>query len=402
MADGGLLSGIRVVDWTLFQAGPYAAQMLAGLGAEVIHVEEPRHGDQLRYIHRSLGIDFYLPGDRNALFESFDLNKKSLTLDLKSPRGKEIILELAEKSDVFITNFRQSAVERLGLTYGALRPRNPRLVYCSVSAFGRHGPDAGAPGADDSGQARAGSMRPGPDPDHTPVISLPHICDRVTAFMAAFGIVAALNGRSRNGGGQEMHVSLLGSMMCLQDANLVGRFLLGGDPEGARPLGATRRPYKCKDGKWILAGGAGAGRWPKMCQALGRPDLAVDPRFAEDLDRANNAYELVEVLKAVYVEKDSRGWIDTFKKHEIVVSPINDYDDLADDPQVIANRYVIDWDHPALGRVKFPGFPVEFSETPWQIYRPAPELGEHTEEVLVNVLGYSRDKIERLRSDGII
>ncbi|MBI2865096.1 MAG: CoA transferase [Chloroflexi bacterium] len=400
MTDVELLSGIRVVDWTVFGSAPYASQMLAGLGADVIHVEERERGDLLRQLNPP-GGDLHRNG-RHVIFEGMNVNKKSLAVDLKHPRGKEIVCRLVERSDAFITNFRRAAVEKLGMTYADLRPRNPRLIYCSTSGFGLRGPDTETPSLDNFAQARAATLTMGREPGDPPSMTIPTAGGRTMGIIAAFGIVSALLGRDRLGISQELHVSILGSLICLQGSNLSTRLLLGGEMDPSRPSGPERGAYRCKDGKWILAGVLGMGRWPRLCEALGRPELATDSRFDDDAKRIENVEELQTILNATFAEKDSRQWVDILKRHDVMVSPVNEVTDLENDPQVTENGYIIDWDHPTMGPVQFPGFPVEFFDTPWRINRPAPQLGEHNEEILTQLCGYSLAEVQSFRAEGVI
>ncbi|MDO8674221.1 MAG: CoA transferase, partial [Dehalococcoidia bacterium] len=264
MAEFQLLSGVRVIDWCYFQTAPYASQMLAGLGADVIHVEPRGQGDLLRGVERSLGVEYALPGGRHALFEEFNLNKRGLTLNIKKPKGMEILHQLIAKSDVFLTNFRQKAIDRLGMSYVDLREHNPQLIYCSISGFGGRGPAADIPSLDMFAQARSGAMTTGRDDDEPPALGIANIGDRIASITAAFGIMAALNCRFLHGIGQELQLSQLGSLMCMQGANITPVLLVGKPPEKVgpdRPSAATYTWYKCKDGRWLAAGGTGEKYW---------------------------------------------------------------------------------------------------------------------------------------------
>jgi len=400
------LDGIRVIDWTIWQQGPVATAMLGDLGAEVIKIEERESGDPGRGIVRLAGIDI---GSRpNFYFEANNRNKKSLTLDLRRPEAREVVYDLAARSDVFVQNFRKGVAGRLGLDYAALSARNPRLIYASASGYGPDGPDSGEPSFDYLGLARSGIMLAAGEPDMPPLCVAGGIADQMGAIMLAYGVLAALLARERHGLGQQVDASHLGSMGFLQGLSLSMRLMMGG------AMGRTWRAragnplwnhYECADGEWIAVAMIQADRyWADFAAALDRPELASDPRFATLAARAQNAEACVALLDAVFKTKPRAEWLRILKqsKGDFICTYVNSVQALPDDPQMRANGYVVDVDHPAHGKTAMVGIPVRLSKTPGAIRSVAPEHGQHTEEILAELLGYDWDRIAKLREDGVI
>ncbi len=399
------LEGIRVVDWTIWQQGPVASVMLGDLGAEVIKVEERIGGDPGRGVLRAQGLDL---SDRpNFYFEANNRNKKSLTVDLKKPEAVEIVARLADRADVFVQNFRQGVAARLGLGAATLRARNPRLIYASASGYGPEGPESGAPSFDYLGLARSGIMMSAGEPDDPPLAIAGGIADQMGAIMLAYGVLAALLAREKTGLGQEVDASHLGSMSWLQGLGLSARLMLGRALPRVHRRYATNplwNHYQCADGEWIALSMLQADRyWPSFCAVLEIPEAATDPRFATMLDRMGNSAACVELLDARFATRTRTDWLERLARGgDFIVSIVNSVDQLPDDPQVQANGYVTTFDHPSFGDTQVVGVPVRLSETPGQIRLPAPEFGQHTEEILTEVLGYSWDEVGRLREDEVI
>jgi crotonobetainyl-CoA:carnitine CoA-transferase CaiB-like acyl-CoA transferase len=399
------LDGIRVVDWTIWQQGPVCSVMLGDLGADVIKVEERVGGDPGRGVLRAQGLDL---SDRpNFYFEANNRNKRSLTVDLKKPEGVDIVRKLADGADVFVQNFRQGVATRLGLDAATLRARNPRLIYASATGYGPLGPDSGDPSFDYLGLARSGIMLSAGEPDDEPLAIAGGIADQMGAVMLAYGVLAALLAREKTGRGQEVDASHLGSMSWLQGLGLSARLMLG------RALPRTPRKYatnplwnhyRCADGEWIALAMLQSDRyWPKLCEALGVPEGATDPRFATLLDRMMNAGDCVALLDATFATRPRAEWLEILRKGgDFIVSVVNSVDQLPDDVQVQANRYVTTFEHPAFGPTQVVGIPVGLSETPGALRRPAPEFGQHTEEILTELLGYSWDDVAELREREVI
>jgi crotonobetainyl-CoA:carnitine CoA-transferase CaiB-like acyl-CoA transferase len=399
------LDGIRVIDWTIWQQGPVCSAMLGDLGADVIKVEERIGGDPGRGMAKLSGIDL---ADRpNFYFEANNRNKRGITVDLKKPEAREIIYRLVAKSDVFVQNFRKGVAGRLGLDYAALRQHNPRLIYATATGYGPEGPESGDPSFDQLGLARSGIMLAAGEPDMPPLAIAGGIADQMGAIMLAYGVLAALLARERFGVGQEVDASHLGSMMQLQGLSVSARLMWGfAIPRMPRKLQANPlwNHYQCQDGRWICLGMLQPDRyWADFCRALGRPELATDARFAEMRARAANAATAIEMLDAVFATKSLAEWTRILRAGgDFIFCQVNAVDDLPNDPQVQANQYVADFDHPRFGTTQVLGIPVRLRETPGSIRRPAPEFGEHTEEVLTELLGYSWEQIAVLKEHEVI
>lgn len=399
------LDGIRVIDWTIWQQGPVCSTMLGDLGADVIKIEERIGGDPGRGMAKLSGID--MADKPNFYFEANNRNKRGITVDLKKPEGLAIVHQLVETADVFVQNFRQGVAERLGLGYADLRPRNPRLIYATATGYGPEGPESGDPSFDQLGLARSGIMLAAGEPDMPPLAIAGGIADQMGAIMLAYGVLAALLARERFGVGQAVDGSHLGSMMALQGLSVSARLMWGfAIPRMPRKYQANPlwNHYQCKDGRWICLGMLQPDRyWADFCRVVGRPELAADERFADLRVRAANAGAAIEILDALFAEKPLAEWLRLLRAGgDFIFCQVNSVDDLPDDPQVKANDYVVDYDHPRHGPTQVIGLPLRLSETPGSIRRPAPEFGEHTEEILTEVLGYSWEQIAALKDREVI
>ncbi len=399
------LDGIRVIDWTIWQQGPVASLMLGDLGADVIKIEERVGGDPGRGILKAQGLD--LRDRPNFYFEANNRNKRSLTVDLKKPEGVAIVQRLAERADVFVQNFRKGVAGRLGLDAATLRARNPRLVYASASGYGPEGPESGAPSFDYLGLARSGIMYSCGEPDDEPLAIAGGIADQMGAIMLAYGVVTALLARERTGRGQEVDASHLGSMAWLQGLGLSARLMLGRAlPRQPRRFATNPlwNHYRCGDDRWLALSMLQPDRyWEPFCAVLEIPEAAADPRFKTMLDRMMNAGECIALLDEVFARRPRAEWLRRLASGgDFIYSIINSVDDLPDDPQMQANGYVTAFEHPAFGPTQVVGLPVRLSETPGSIRLPAPEFGQHTEEILTEVLGYSWEEIGRLREEEVI
>jgi crotonobetainyl-CoA:carnitine CoA-transferase CaiB-like acyl-CoA transferase len=403
---GGPLEGIRIIDWTIWQQGPVASAMLADLGAEVIKIEERERGDPGRGIMTVAGIPVN-NGLPNFYHEANNRHKKSLAVNLKTRQGREIIYRLAEKSDVFLQNFRKGVAERLELDYPRLRACNPRLIYANATGYGPEGAESGEPSFDYLGEARSGIMLAVGTDDDTPSYIFGGVADQMGAIMLAHGIVVALFARERLGIGQEIHASHLGSMIALQGLNVACRAMMGTQmtPRSRRSaFNPLWNHYRCADGKWLCLGMLQSERyWSDFCRVMGLDRLIEDPRFATIASRGENAAALVEILDRAFAQRPRDEWLKKLREGgDFVATIVNSVDDLPDDPQVIANGYIVDYNHPKIGPTKIVGLPLKFSATPGDPYSAAPELGEHTEEILNGLLGYTWDEIGRLKEQGVI
>jgi crotonobetainyl-CoA:carnitine CoA-transferase CaiB-like acyl-CoA transferase len=396
------LKGIRVIDWTIWQQGPVATAMLADMGAEVIKIEEREKGDPGRGVFAIGGAE----STRNFYFEANNRHKQSLTLDLGKPGAREIVYKLVAKSDVFVQNFRKGVADRLGLGYKDLSAHNPKLVYASSSGYGPFGPDSGEPSFDYLAQARSGIMYTGPADIKDPIYLTGGIADQMGAIMLAYGVTMALVARERYGVGQEVNASHLGSMIALQGLNVASRTFLGHEfkrnarEESFNPLW---NHYKCADEKWICLGMIQDRYWKDFCNAVGIPELIEDPRFNNMRARGKNRRELIAILDKVFATKPRDEWMHILKHGgDFIYTVVNSINDLPTDPQVLANEYVVDYDHPELGKMQVVGVPVILSQTPGNPRGRAPELGENTEMILTEMLGYSWDDVAKFREAGII
>ncbi len=401
----GPLDGIRVIDWTIWQQGPVASMMLADLGADVIKLEERTSGDPGRGVLRAAGVD--LSALPNFYFEAHNRGKRSMALDLKQPGAAEIVQRLVAGSDVFIQNFRCGAAKRMGLDYETLRQHNSKLIYASGSGFGSRGPDAERPCMDYLGLARSGIMNAVGEPGGPPLAVQGAIADQMAGTILAFGIMTALLHRERSGVGQEVDVSLLGAMSWLQGLSVASRLMLGNElPRGSRE--AAFNPlwnhYRCADDRWLAFAMAQADRWWKdFARAIGRDDLAEDERFANMMGRASHSKELIGILDEVFASQPRDEWLKRLDAGgDFIFSIVNSVSDLPDDPQMRANDLISEIEHPSLGTLEMLNLPTRLSESPAEIRRTAPEFGQHTEEVLVEELGYSWEQVDRLREKQVI
>jgi crotonobetainyl-CoA:carnitine CoA-transferase CaiB-like acyl-CoA transferase len=398
------LEGIRVLEWGIFHAGPGATAILADLGAEVIKIEQPGMGDPIRMLSRFGRATVAING-RSLFYEGANRHKKGIVLDLKTEKGREIAHRLAAKSDVFVTNVRRKAVEDLGMTYPVLSQINPGIIHAMISGYGPRGPESQQGAFDFHGQARSGMMYCMGEPDMPPLVIHFGVVDQVTAIMASHAILTALFARERTGKGQELHVSILGSAMYLQYFNVMNAMIMGQPvPRHERAsTDALRNYYRCRDGKYMcLVGSYKAGAWEDLCEIIGRPEMATDPRFATREDRFINCEELVALFDEVFATRTQDEWHRLFVENGVFGTRVNTPMELREDPQVLENDYLVSFDHPWFGESLMPGYPAHFGETPADTRGRAPEHGEHTDEVLRELCGYSESEIERFRSDGIV
>ena len=401
------LDGIRIIDWTQWQQGPVATMMLGDMGAEVIKIEHRISGDPGRGIMRIMGTAVAVHSGRNFYFENNNRNKKSITLDLTTEKGKEVVYKLIEKADVFAQNFRKGVANRLGLDYETLSQFNPQLVYANATGFGPKGPESTAPAYDLLGQARSGLMTVAQEPSLPPHYIVGGISDQMGAIMLAYGIVLALLARERLGVGQEIDVSQLGSMIWLQNMNVASSVITGyeyASHSRARAGSPLWNYYKCADDKWICLGLLQPDRyWPDFCRALGIEHLEKDTRFEDADKRFENCEELISLLDEVFATKTREKWMRTLQEAgDLIFSPVSSISDLASDPQVLENDYITNFDHPTFGPMKVVGVPVKLHKTPGAVRSPAPEFGQHTEEVLLDICGYNWEEIQAMRDEEVI
>ena len=405
----GPLSHIRVLDLSRVLAAPWTGQNLADLGAEVIKVERPGKGDDSRafgppWIRDPEGRDTA----ESAYFCAANRGKKSVTVNLSQPEGQAIVSELAQRCDVLLENYKAGDLARYGLAYEDLRKVNPGLVYCSVTGFGQTGPYSERPGYDFMAQGMGGLMSitgerddlPGGGPQR---VGVP-IVDIMTGMYATIAVCAALAHRERTGEGNYIDMALLDTQVAFL-ANQAMNYLATGESPGrlgnAHPNIVPYQTFRTRDGDIILACG-NDNLFAKFCDVAGRRALAVDPRFATNAKRVENRAELTRLLADVFATRTTREWVDALEDAGVPNGPINTIEQVFAEPQVIARGMRIELPHPTAGTVPLVASPMRFTGTPLEFKVPPPTLGQHTDEILREVLGRSAAEVARLKAGGII
>jgi crotonobetainyl-CoA:carnitine CoA-transferase CaiB-like acyl-CoA transferase len=391
----GPLTGVKILDMTEHMAGPYCTMILADMGAEVIKLERPGTGDS----SRAMGDG----SERNPYFRYINRNKQSLTLDYKSPRGREIFLKLVAGADVLVENYRATVMERAGLGYETLRPTNPRLIYAQLSGFGSDGPYREKGGFDLIAQGMGGIMHVTGEPDGPPTsVGLP-ICDLGTGMWGAQGVLAALYERQRTGQGQKIECSLLETAVAFSSWTSAGWLADHVEPTRMGSRHRQNAPYQrfeTKDG-YMMIGGSAQAIWERCAKALGHPEWAADPRFRRGADRRQHRFELEKEISAVLATAPTAHWIKVLDDAGVPCGPVYTYEQLFADPQVVHREMVVHADDAELGRVPHIRTPVRMSASDVAVRVTAPKLGQHTDAILTG-LGYSRSDIEALRGDRVI
>ena len=393
----GLLAGVRVLDLTRVLAGPYAAMVLADLGAEVIKVELPGKGDEAR------AFGPFQEGE-SAYFTSINRGKKSVTIDLRRPQGQDLVRRLAGQCDILLENFRPGSMARFGLDYQCLHGLYPRLVYASISGFGQSGPYAGRPAYDVIVQAMGGLVSITGAPGGEPVRVGSSVADLSAALFSVIGVLAALNQAQRSGVGQQVDISMLDCQVALLE-NAVARYFVQGEVPG--PLG-SRHPaitpfqfFRAVDGYIVVAAGNDA-LWAKLCGVLQAEELIADQRFATNALRTDNHSQLEPLLATAFGRRRVGAWLAGLEAAGVPCGPIHNIAQVVDDPQVAARQMIVELDHPVAGRQAVPNSPLKFSATPVELETPAPLLGQHTDEVLGQLLGLGTDELDKLRGEGVL
>jgi CoA:oxalate CoA-transferase len=398
----GALSGIRVIDLTHVLAGPTTTMILADLGAEVIHVEPPTGDDAREYGPFLQKVD----KNHSGYFISLNRNKKSLVLNLKSPKGKEILRELLKVSDVLVENYRPGTMRSLGFDWPDIQKINPGLIYASISGFGHEAlPEyARLPSYDVITQAYSGLMSlTGPE-NGPPCRVGSSIGDIVAGHQAAIGILAALHHRTLTGRGQWFDGSMVEGLFSTLE-NAVIRYTSSGEiPKAlgtAHPTITPFQAFRALD-SWIVVAVGNDKMWVCFCKTLGRGDLIDDRRFRTNPLRTKNREALARILGEELVKKTSKEWMTILEKDGIPCSPVNDIKQICEDPQINYRDMLVDVEQSDVGKVKIAGSPYRLSETPGTVRSGAPVLGEHTEEVLTSILKISHAEILSLREEGVI
>ncbi|MGZ3620262.1 MAG: CaiB/BaiF CoA transferase family protein [Candidatus Binataceae bacterium] len=406
---GGPLGHVRVLELSRVLAGPWAAQTLADLGASVIKIERPGAGDDTRtyappYARTSDGAQ----SSESAYFLSTNRGKRSVTIDFTRPEGQKLVQALAAKSDVVIENFKVDGLTKYGLDYASLQALNPGLVYCSITGFGQTGPYRHKPGYDFMIQGIGGLMSITGEPDQPtgggPVKVGVAVADVFTGLYATIAILGALAHRDRTGAGQHIDLALLDTQVAVLANQAMNYLVTGVAPQrlgNSHPNIVPYQVFATSDGYIIVAVGNET-QFARMCEVIGRPDLASDERFATNAARVNHRGEIVAILHGIFVTRTMRDWLDALERVGVPCGPINTIADVFADPQVQARGLRIDLPHPAIGTVPSVANPIKYSATPISYRSAPPMLGADTDEVLREMVGVTSAEIARLRKAGIV
>jgi crotonobetainyl-CoA:carnitine CoA-transferase CaiB-like acyl-CoA transferase len=369
--------------------------LLADLGADVVKIEPPG-GDSTRQMPGAVGTD-------TPAFNAVNRGKRSLVLDLKAPAGPGVLARLAAAADILIENYRPGVMAALGAGYDALARANPRLIYASISGYGQTGPSRGKGGFDLIAQAVSGIMSVTGEPGAPPVKAGVPLTDLAAGLFAVVGVLAALEARHRTGVGQYIDTSLVDAGVALSVWEATEYFSSGSVPAALGSAHRMNAPYqaiRCADG-YITLGGANDRIFRRICDALGHPEWASQPEFAENAARVRHRDTLAARIESITSSRPRAHWIALFDAHDIPCGAINDYSQVFADPQILAREMVVDAEHPTLGRVRQLGSPLKMSATPPEVRRRAPMLGEHTNEIL-GELGLTGEEIQTLRAQGVV
>lgn len=384
------LENLTVLDFTQIGAGPTCTMLLADMGARVIKVESP-DGE----LGRKLGPAWI--GNDSALYHGFNRNKLGLKLDLKSPAGVAAAKKLAGKADILVESMRPGVMDRLGLGYESLSKANPSLIYASISAYGQTGPYADRAGVDGILQADSGLMSIIGTEGAEPAKVQAPIVDVFTGYVAVSGILAQLRKTAETGKGAQLDVNLFNSAIALQQVSLTNYLADGLVPErigSAAPYSAPNEAFEASDG-WLMVAAYNAGRWERLCDVLDLAPLAADPRFATSSQRVANRTEMRKLLGERFITKTRTDWLAALKHADILCAPVANYDDLLRHPQIHANGMMLTLDHPTIGSVRTPGFPINSLEMRGAGHVHAPSLGEHSRMILQSS-GFRKDEIDEL------
>ena len=404
----GALDGLRVLDLSRILAAPLAGQMLGDLGAEVIKIEQPGRGDDARQYGPPFAVGE--SGARlAAFFISCNRNKRSVTLDFTTERGRGLLLGLVAQCDVVLENFRPGVLDRHGLGWADLHERFPALVMCSVTGFGQDGPYRARPGYDGIFQALSGMMGASGLPDGAPgagpMKSGLSLIDILTGLYLSTAVLAAIRHRDRTGEGQHLDVSLLDCGIASL-SHYAENYLISGEVPARRGNGGfggiPSQAFTCADGKMIFIVATTNPQFSRACSAMGRPDLFDDPRFDSIAARIEHRLELLEVLECIFAERPAQHWLEVLDAADVPVAPVNDISEALADPQVRHRGLQVSMPHPAFGELPTLRYPIRMSGTPVQRYEAPPELGAHTRGTLRSLLGVDEAELDDLAADGVI
>jgi formyl-CoA transferase len=399
------LKGIKVVEVGAAVAMPLVGMLMGSWGAEVVHVEPPDRGDMQRLMSQRLS-SWTQPSEINYLWEHVDRNKKSIGVNLGSPEGQQIIQKLCADADVFLNNLRPYEMDKFNLTYEALSAQNPRLIYANLTGYGLRGPEKNAGGYDSVAfWARSGVMELMHDLDTAPNISRSGYGDSISSLSLLAGVMSALFIRERTGVAQQVEVSLYNTATWVLGADISGCLVTGKDamrPQRKTMGNPIRNHYPTSDNRWIMLGMTNAQTyWPEFCRMINHPEWENDSRFATFKARETNAAELIRLIEEIFRTRTYAEWVEILGKHKLVWSPVCTPLEVTHDPQAIANEFFVEMDLPGQQKIKVLNNPIKLSKTPADIRCRAPELGEHTAELLAK-LGYAPEDVARMKQAGVI
>lgn len=390
------LENVKVLDLTRVLAGPYATMILGDLGADIIKIEMPVKGDDARHFGP------FLHGE-SAYFMSLNRNKRSITLNLKHEKGKEIFLEMVKEVDIVVENYRPGTMEKLGIGYEVLSEINPKLIYAAISGYGQTGPYSKRAAYDAVIQAMGGIMSITGEVDGKPTRVGTSIADIIAGLFTVIGILAALNNRYETGKGQKVDVAMLDCQVAILE-NAIARYVVTG--KVPKPIG-NRHPsivpfesFTTYDGEIMVSAGNDT-LWAEFCKVIGKEELIDDERFKTNPLRNENYDELRPLIAEPFKDRTTEEWQHMLDISGVPNSPINTIDKVLENPQVIARDMIVEINHPVSGKLKVPGIPIKLSHTPGKIRKNPPILGEHTEEILKELIGYKKEQIEELKKDDI-
>jgi crotonobetainyl-CoA:carnitine CoA-transferase CaiB-like acyl-CoA transferase len=392
------LEDVKILDLTHALAGPFASTMLADFGAQVIKLEPPGAGD----IARGWGVP--IPGGETSYFVSLHRNKRGIVVDLKKPEGKALFFKLVAECDIVLENYRVGALEKLGLGYEEAKKRNPGIIYCSISGFGQSGPYKDRAALDLILQAESGMISVTGEPGTTGTRCGVSIADLTAGMYCAYGVMLALRHKEKTGEGQQVDISMLEGQLSLLCTSFANYFV---DKKVPQPMGtayAVVVPYQTFHTRTrdLALAIAGEKLWRKFCPTIGHPELADDPLYLTTTDRMNNRDTLIPKLQTVFMTRTYEEWEALLLANDIPVGAINNIAQVVEHPQVQARQPFIEMDHPKVGKVRGVGSPVRLSKTPAEVRTPAPTHGQHTHEVMREVLGMSDGEIDALMKKGVI